>query len=385
VGVNGNQADNGCPGAGAVYVFTRTGSTWSQQAYVKASNPNGSDLFGQWVSLNGNTLAVGALRESSCASGINGNQSDNACSGAGAAYIFTQNENGWSQEAYVKASNPRPEDQFGHVVLDGDTLAVGVPSENGCATGINGDQSSHTCHWAGAVYVYTRSAGVWTQQAYVKASTINPHLTTINPQPNGGADVFGTAVALNGDTLIVGAPGEASCATGINGDQSNTGCEGAGAAYIFTRTNNVWSQVAYVKPIAESSSTGRFFAQGLAFDGTTLAVGSGDSTCARGINPPPGLNDCGLSGAVYLFNRTSTSWAQRAFVKATNPDRADFFTNPAIVGNTLAVGATGEDSCATGINGNQSDNSCGPLAGAPESMQDPFFGGSGAVYVYVLQ
>ena len=378
-GINDNQADNGCPSAGAVYLFTRTGNTWSQQAYVKASNPNGGDFFGQSISLSGNTLAVGATAEDGCATGVNGNQTDNACIDAGAVYIFTRNENGWTQEAYVKASNTAPFDAFGNVVLDGDTLAVGAPVENGCATGINGDQSSSTCRAAGAVYVYTRTASVWTQQAYVKASTINPH-------PQGGADRFGAALALNADSLIVGAPGQNSCATGIDGNQSDIACEGAGAAYIFTRTNNVWSQVAFVKPIAASSSFGRGFAQALAFDGTTLAVGSGDATCATGFNPSPGLSGCDFSGAVYLFSRTASSWAQQAFVKATNPDAFDFFgAGLGIVGHTLAVGAPSEDSCATGINGNQSDNNCGPLPNAAQNLQNPAVIGSGAAYVYVLQ
>jgi len=378
-GINGDQANNSCPQAGAVYVFTRSGSTWSQQAYLKASNPNAGDAFGSSVSLNGNTLAVGATAEGSCATGINGNQADNGCIGAGAAYIFTRNENVWTQEAYVKASNTSPEYAFGaEIALDGDTLAVGSSLENGCATGINGDQSSNTCHWRGAVYVYTRTAGVWAQQAYVKASTISPNT-------RGVTDRFGIALALNGETLIVGAPGEDSCATGINGNQSDTGCDGAGAAYIFARTNNVWSQVAYVKPII-AMAFDRNFAGTLAFDGTTLAVGSNDNTCATGFNPSPGLNDCPVSGAVFLFTRTATSWAQRAFVKASNPDVLDRFgTGLAIDGNTLAVGAASEDSCATGINGNQTDNRCGPLPNAAENMQDPAVIGSGAVYVYVMQ
>jgi hypothetical protein len=388
-GVNGNQADNGCTGAGAVYVFTRSGSTWSQQAYVKASNMNAQDLFGWSVSLNGNTLAVGAPNEQSCGTGINGNQLDNGCgdqgNGAGAAYIFTRIENVWTQEAYVKASNTRIGHAFGiRVSLDGNTLAVGAPGEDSCATGIDGDQSNSSCHSAGAAYVYTRTAGVWTQQAYVKASNTDPH-------PFFG-DGFGGTVALNGDTLVVGALSEGSCAAGINGNQLDNGCGGSGAVYIFARTNNRWSQVAYIKPIAPSvtTSVARWFGQGLTFDGTTLAVGSGDDTCARGFNPPPGSNDCPQSGAVYLFSRTATSWAQRAYVKASNTEAGDNFGMPglAIDGNSLAVGALGEQSCATGINGNQNDNGCGVImVQGPGPFPDlvPSRAGVGAVYVYSLQ
>lgn len=384
-GVNGNQADNVCLSAGAVYVFTRAGSTWSQQAYVKASNMNFHDLFGWSVSLSGNTLAVGAPNEKSCATGINGNQLDNGCggtgTGAGAAYLFTRSDNVWTQEAYVKASNTRTGHSFGiQVSLDGDTLAVGAPLEDSCATGINGDQSSNGCTNAGAAYVFTRAAGVWTQQAYVKASNTNMG------NPFGQGDLFGIGVAVSGDTLIGAAPDEGSCATGIDGNQLDNGyCGNKGAVYIFTRTNNRWAQVAYVKPIPPSvqGSISREFGRWLAFDGTTLAVGSGDETCATGFNPSPGVNNCPGSDAVYLFSRTETSWAQRAFVKASNAEAWDFFgtSGLAIAGNTLAVGAINEDSCATGINGNQDDNSCGPNP-IPES---PPTYGSGAVYVYTLE
>jgi hypothetical protein len=211
--------------------------------------------------------------------------------------------------------------------------------------------------------------------------------SVLNPDTRGATDRFGSALALNGETLIVGAPGEAGCATGIDGNQSDSACDGAGAAYIFTRTDNVWSQVAYVKPIVASTAFDRSFASTLAFDGTTLAVGSVDHSCAAGFNPSPGISDCPVSGAVFLFTRTASSWAQGAFVKASNPDAADGFgiSGLAIDGNTLAVGAPNEDSCATGINGNQSDNRCGPLPNAAENMQDPAVTGSGAVYVYVLQ
>ena len=89
-GVNGNQADNSASDSGAVYVFTRSGSSWSQQAYVKASNTEANDNFGISVALSadGNTLAVGAYGEDSNATGINGNQADNSASSSGAVYVY---------------------------------------------------------------------------------------------------------------------------------------------------------------------------------------------------------------------------------------------------------------------------------------------------------
>jgi hypothetical protein len=199
-------------------------------------------------------------------------------------------------------------------------------------------------------------------------------------------DQFGASLAVKGDTLIVGASGEASCATGVNGNQADNGCPRAGAVYTFTQANNLWSQFAYLKPIPPSlQSFAGAFATNLAFDGTTLAVGAADNNCARGFNPSPGSNDCPFAGSVYLFTPTATSWTQRAYVKATNTDAFDFFgSGLGIVGNTLAVGATSEDSCATGINGNQKDNACGPVPN-PDPAINHLTTGSGAVYVYVLQ
>ena len=425
-GINGNQTNSSCPGGGAVYVFTRTGETWSQQAYLKASNTDPNDSFGGSVSLSGDTLAVGASNEDSCARGINGDQANNSCEGTGAVYVFTRSAGTWSQQAYLKASNPDVDDNFGSAVaVNGNMLAVGAWLEDSCATGIDGNQGDNGCHDAGAVYMFTRNDNVWTQQAYMKASdakflgsfgswvaldgdTLAVGATAVlsagevyiftrtagvwTEQANlkgsntSEGDMFGSSLAVKDDTLIVGARLEDSCATGINGNQADEGCPTAGAVYIFTRANNLWSQIAYVKPISAGTQSSSDFGVNIAFDGTTFAVSAGDHNCAKGFNPSPSSNDCSWSGAVYLFTRTATSWAQRAYVKASNTDEFDFFGwgGLAITGNTLVVGAPYEDSCATGINGNQVDNSCAHPPDVGDGSPPPTHG-AGAVYVYVLQ
>ena len=121
---------------------------------MKASNTVTRDYFGFSVSLSGDTLAVGAYIESSNATGVNGNQSDNSATRSGAVYIFTRSGTTWSQQAYLKASNTGAGDYFGHSVsLSGDTLAVGAKSEASSATGINGDQKDNGAGSSGAVYV----------------------------------------------------------------------------------------------------------------------------------------------------------------------------------------------------------------------------------------
>ena len=212
-GINGNQADNSARYAGAVYVYTRSGTNWSQQAYIKASNTDANDRFGSSIALSadGSTLAVGASEEASAATGINGNQADNSASSAGAVYVYTRSGTSWSQQAYIKASNTNAYDSFGSTIAlsgDGSTLAVGADNS---ALG------------AGAVYVYTRSGTSWSQQAYIKASNTN------------AGDNFGYSVALSGDgsTLAVGASEEDSAATGINGNQADNSAPIAGAVYVY--------------------------------------------------------------------------------------------------------------------------------------------------------
>jgi len=158
-GIDGSQADNSAPHAGAVYVFTRSSTTWSQQAYVKASNAGANDYFGVSITLSadGSTVAVGALGESSAATGIGGNQADNSAAGAGAVYVFTRSDTRWRQQAFVKASNTGASDSFGWTAAlsaDGSTLAVGATSEDSAALGIDGNQADNSALNAGAVYVF---------------------------------------------------------------------------------------------------------------------------------------------------------------------------------------------------------------------------------------
>ena len=141
----------------------------------------------------------------------------------------------------MAATGPNPifGDFFGlSVAISGDTMVVGAYNEDSNATGVDGDQNNLASD-AGAAYVFTRSGTTWSQQAYLKAS--NTHNTQFG-------DIFGYSVAISGDTLVVGAHGEDSNATGVNGDQANNSMGGnSGAAYVFTRSGTTWTQQAYLK------------------------------------------------------------------------------------------------------------------------------------------
>ena len=230
-GINGDQTDNSFTGlnsyTGAVYVFTRSGTSWSQQAYIKASNTDNGDSFGISVSLSsdGNTLAIGATGEGSNVTGVDGDQTNNSAAASGATYVFTRSGTSWSQQAYIKASNTGASDEFGRSVSlgeDGNTLAIGATSEDSNATGINGDQTNNTAAIAGAAYVYIRSGTSWSQQAYLKASTTELNDQSAWPTLSG-----------DGKTLAVGAFYEDSSATGVNGDQSINWIYSAGAVFVY--------------------------------------------------------------------------------------------------------------------------------------------------------
>jgi len=375
-GINGNQADDSIPQAGAVYVFARRGNTWSQQAYLKASNTGRAgtaDEFGDGdqfgfslaISDDGNTIAVGANAEDGAAAGLNGNQADDSKQSAGAVYIFTRAGSTWAQQAYVKPANPDPGDQFGYAVslsADGNTLAVGCFDEGGSSRQINGQYDTNR-NGSGALYVFTRSGGAWTQQAYIKASNAE------------AADSLGVSVAISddGNTLVAGSLDEDCLCSGVvhgpteQGGDDRASNTSSGGAYVFVRTGTTWAQQAYVKP----SNTGKedWFGSRLALsgDGNTLAAAAQlEDSNAKGINGEQNNDSASDAGAVYFFTRTGTTWAQQAYVKGSNAEAFDELGSSVALsrdGRTMAVGARGEDSAAKGMNANQADNSAAEAGG----------------------
>lgn len=350
-GAGGSGTDNTAPESGAVYVFIRSGTTWSQQAYLKASNTDANDHFGSRLALSadGTTLAVGADQEDSNAVGINGDEANDTAVDAGAVYVFARSGSAWSQQAYVKASNTDAYDHFGRAVSlssDGNTLAVGASDEDSSAVGVAGSQADNSAIESGAAYLFTRSSATWVQDAYIKASNTET------------ADLFGSRLALSADggTLAVSAVFEDSNAVGIDGSQTDNSADGSGAVYVFTHASGTWSQQAYVK--ASNTGAHDWFGVALALsaNGDTLAVGADEENSAVA----DGSGFAMQSGAVYVFSRVSMLWSQQVLLKAPNVDVGDKFGDAVALsgdGNTLLVGALWEDSHATGIDGDQSDNS----------------------------
>lgn len=344
-GVNDDATDNSSSSSGAAYVFVRTGTTWTQQAYLKASNTDPGDQFGYSVSVSGDTIVVGAPNEKSTAVGVNGNQASNSAILAGAAYVFVRNGTTWTQQAYLKASNTASFNYFGRsVTVDGNTIAVGA------------DQYQSM----GAVYVFVRNGTTWTQQA------------TFSGSNTGAQDQFGWSVGLSGDTLVVGANLEDSDTTGVNSTGTDPALQyNSGAAYVFVRIGTSWGQEAYLK--ASNTGSKDYFGTSVAVSGDTVVVGAlFEDSNARGVNSTG--TDASINfdaGAAYVFVRSAGSWTQEAYLKASNSEEFDVFgASVAISGNTLVVGASDEDSTVFGINGSQTSDS------------DEEFN-SGAAYVFV--
>jgi len=347
--INGNEADNSKAFSGAAYVFTRTQGLWSQQAYLKANNTDSDDQFGYSVSVHGDKIIVGAINEDSRAEGINGNGLDNGASNAGAAYTYVRSNNNWSFDAYLKPSNNDAGDGFGYsVAIYANSAAVGSHLEDSNLTGtspLNTNVDNNISQDSGAVYVFADSTGSWLQQSYIK------------PLNTDSLDNFGTSVALFDNTLVVGSPFESSNATGINGDGEDNSVFAAGAAYVFVRSGEIWSQQAYLKASNTEASDTYGISVGLTADMVVVGARAEDSS-STGVNGDGFDNSASNSGAAYVYSRNGTLWNQMAYLKAPTTDVNDLFgSRVRINGSTVVVGVQFEDSNATGTDGNQADNS----------------------------
>lgn len=320
--------DGGSGSSGAVWVFTRSGGVWTRQAYIKASHLESGDLFGTSVALWQDTLAVGVPGDDSGSTGVGGDLTNSSASQSGAVYIFTRSNGTWAQKDYIKASNTERDDGFGtSVVLWGNILAVGAPREDSSATGIGENQNENSSSDSGAVYIYKRVGGNWSQEAYIKASN------------TGGGELFGSNLALHEEMLAVVAEREDSGATGINGDQTDESAPGSGGVYIFTRGAGNWGQEAYIK--ASNSQAGDRFGAGLALGNDLLVVGApGEDSRATRFDGLQTDETEPESGAAYLFTRNGGIWSQALYIKASDSDVEDQFgESVALWDDTFVVGA----------------------------------------------
>ncbi len=334
VAASGNLLVVGAPslgfpaqGVGAVYVYQRSGASWTLQARITPQNGWGlpGDAFGTSVAIDGNTIVVGSPGDGT----------------AGLVYIFVNNNGVWTQQPDVlRASDNFFFGDFGaSVSISKDTVAVGAPWTRQGAVYVY-THSSVTGFWdpqaklvpgdatggylgtstsligntvvagapsapgttRGAAYVFDRQNGVWNRSAVLT--------------PNSIATIFGFSIAMSGSTLVVGAP-----------DGFGAG-SGTGSAFVFTQNNGVWTQQA------------RFQGNGLAGNGANLgwSVAVNGNTFAAGA-----ITDSLVSatGTAYVYSGNGTNWQ---LVAKQGPDggvygQAFGFSTAVIDGNTIAAGS----------------------------------------------
>ena len=266
------------PGSGAVHVFRRTGGVWVPEAVLAPLAGAANDAFGSSVTLDGDVLAAGAPF------------GDGAVADTGTAYAFRRAGGLWSQEAALSDPTGGPFEDYGRAVsVQGDTLLVGAPfdgkpanvagsvfvygngpggwtqeavlqaqdgpanRELGIAVSLDGDTAAAGAHFdseagvqAGAVYVFTRSAGVWSQEA------------KLVPEDAGDNDEFGAAVSLSGDTLAVGSPGVDGAMFAV------------GSTCLYVRAGGAWNEAARL--MVSGGASGDAFGWDVALDGEVLVA-----------------------------------------------------------------------------------------------------------------
>jgi len=318
VGAPGPFPDSEIPGY--VHVYTRGdtssgSSTWTLQAKLVANDGATDDRFGTSVAIHGSTIVVGAAYDDT------DDDTDDVFNPHGSAYVFIRDGSGtsanWTQQARLVAEDGAADDYFGtSVAVHGDTIVVGADGDDT----VNGTNS-------GSAYVYTRAgtgtSANWTQQAKLIAGD------------GAAGDNFGTSVAIYGGTIVIGA----------DYDETDNGIAN-GSAYVYTRNGSGMSAkfTQQAKLVAEDGGADDRFGFSVAIHGNTIVVGANRDDTDNGED----------SGSAYVYTRagtgTSAKWTQQAKLVAEDGATGDWFgTSVAIHGDTIVVGAEGDDT-DSGVN-----------------------------------
>jgi len=251
---------------------------------ITATDGSSLDQFGYSVAISGDTIVVGALLDT-----VNGNFEQ------GSAYVFAKSGGAWTERAKLSARDGAARDEFGYgVAISGDTIAIGSRKND---VGTNEDQ--------GFVSIFERAGDAWTETEKLTA--------------NDGAagDLFGHSVAMYGDTVVAGAP------------QVDVGPYASyGAAYVFVRAGNGWTQQAILK--ATDGFTSDSFGLTVAIDAETVVVGASRHDVGGNVN----------QGAAYVFVRQGNHWIQQAQLTANDGVSYDELgRSVAISGDTILIGS----------------------------------------------
>lgn len=275
--------DNKCEDSGAAYIFISNGTTWSQQQKLTASDGTTRQWFGNSVSISGDTAVIGAQID------------DEKGLYSGAAYVFTRNNDVWSQQQKLIADDAAAGDNFGwSVMVSGDTAVIGAQYKDGDT---------------GSAYIFIRTDGVWNQQQELTA------------EDRVADDRFGLAVSVYEDTVLIGAPYDDST---------------KGSAYVFIRNNGVWSQ--QQKLNATDGIVWKQFGYSVSVSGDVAVIGAPYTAV---LDAP--YDD--FKGAAYIFTRSDGFlWQQQQKLTAFDGAAGDLFGYSVSVSNdTVVIGAYGDD------------------------------------------
>jgi hypothetical protein len=339
--------DASSPDAGAVYVYNQKGG-WMQPQYLKAERPVEGGKFGASLAASGDLLAVGSPQGCGCEPVAPMALPGATCELAGGeVLIFRRDADGvWNPVTCVSTPGGSNDfEEFGaSVALDGDTLVVGSSNASG-GTGVSSTVTNLPGNNPGAAYVFRTLDGGrnWGLEAFMKA--LVPYADR----------AFGQALAVEGNRLVVGDPGDPSSSTMIDGSQLNAAAPSRGAVFVFERSGETWTQAAFLKA---SNQRAQGVGASVALAGDRVAVGAPDeSNAGAGINPDGDVGPLAASGAVYVFAKYATAWAQESYIKAKLPaDNAYFGTSVALIPGQLLVGAVGDPGTSAGVNPPDSGN-----------------------------
>lgn len=326
-------------------------------SYVKSPVPHSYSGYGR-VAIDDDLLAVAAQTDYP--------QGSDLSEAFGAVYLYRRNGRLWQFEEGLRRPTPGNLDNFGSdVAISGDTVVIGAAGVDREGFGPNEN--------SGLAYVFRHDGNAWQLEATLSA-------------PNAGeGDEFGSSVAIEGDTLVVGAPGESSGDSGVGGNQADNSQAAAGAAYIFTRHGDAWSEATYVK--ASNPDAGDRFGHDVDISGGTIVVSAPDeASSATGIDGDGADNAAESAGAVYVFRYSNSTWIHEAYIKAPRSELTHF-ASVDLDGNSLVVGAPGKLEGTYGspqrgaaFHYERAGASWRLAAELPSPEQTLFFGGDVSIY-----
>ena len=268
--------------SGGVYVFSRSGTTWSEIQEISHPTPGNTDYFGQGIAIDYPNILIGAHRDDT-QHGVN----------AGSAHLFKDN-GGWEFSQSFFQDITTLDNSGTSVSVDGDSLVVGS-SDDDTASGVN----------SGSAYFFHRTDEAWTL-----ANKVTSFLSNSNQH-------FGTAVSLSGNTAAISAP-----------KATASGNTEAGMVHVFNRSGSNWSEHSTL--IASDSAPLDQFGNALALDGDSLLIGAYFADATNRVD----------AGAAYVFSRSGNSWSFQQKLESNGPVASSRFGSSVdIHGETAVVSA----------------------------------------------